>query len=93
MDPDPFEVFCRRALEQGQWGEPVLSGDQIVLFEVTEHKHFDPVEFQEQKEGIRAELALDRLGELLTSVVTDRRDEIGVSYDPQLAQNLGLDQG
>ena len=86
-------VEAALALEQGQVGEPILVGGQAVLFEVTERQHFDPLKFAEEREAVRNQLAGQRLMELLSSLVTDRRDELEVSYDPRLSQNLGLDQG
>lgn len=86
-------VEAALAMEQGQVGEPILVGGQAVLFEVAERQHFDALKFAEEKEAVRDQLAGQRLVELLSTLVAERREELEVSYDPGLSQNLGLDQG
>jgi hypothetical protein len=81
------------AAEQGAVGEPVVAGADIVLFEVSERIHFDPAEFATQQGETRAELASERVNQLISTLVSERRSELEVSYDPNLVANLGLDQG
>jgi lipid A disaccharide synthetase len=64
----------------------------VILFQVSERTHFDPVEFEANRDATRAELANQRLGELLATLVASRREELSVSYDPKLMDNLGLGQ-
>jgi peptidyl-prolyl cis-trans isomerase D len=80
------------ALEQGETSEPLVTGTDVVLFQVSERKHFDEVEFTANRDATRAELSNQRLGELLATMVASRREEISVSYDPELMDNLGLNQ-
>jgi len=81
------------ALEQGAVGEPIVSGAEIVLFEVSERRHFDSVEFAAGQEDTREALASQRVNQLIAAMVAERREELKVSYDPNLIANLGLDQG
>jgi len=81
------------ALEQGDVGQPILAGTDLVLFQVSERKHFDPMEFAAGQEETRAELANERLNQMIASLVAERRVELEVTYDPNLTANLGLDQG
>jgi len=79
-------------LEQGASGEPLLVGTDIVLFQVSERRHFDAAEFAVNREATRAELSNQRLSELLATMITSRREEISISYDPKLMDNMGLGQ-
>jgi peptidyl-prolyl cis-trans isomerase D len=80
------------ALEQGGTGEPLVAGTDVILFQVSERTHFDPVEFEANRDATREELSNQRLGELLATLVASRREELSVSYDPKLMDNLGLGQ-
>ncbi len=82
------------SLEAGERGAPVTLDDGAVLFEVTERERFDPIQFETEKDSTVANLKTQRLGELLDSLVAMRRQELDVTYDPGLVENLGLaDQG
>jgi len=82
------------ALEQGGVSEPMVHGSDVVLLEVTERTHFDNATFETAREDVRTRLESQRLGELLRTVITDRRDELGVTYDPQVFEAFRpADQG
>ncbi len=78
-------------LEVGQVGGPIALDDGAVLFEVLERELFDAARFAEEKESERNALRDQRFGELLASLIEARREELGVSYDPQLVANFDLD--
>ena len=78
------------ALEAGDVGDPIVAGSDVILFKVVERAHFDPAAFAEAKDAKREEIASRRLDELLGSVVAERRDALEITYDPQMAENLGL---
>ena len=61
-------------------------------FQVSERTHFDPADFAANQEATRAQLQSQKLNQLLASLMSERRAELGVSYDPNLMTNLGLDQ-
>ncbi len=80
------------ALEQGDVGEPIVTGQNIVLFQVSERNHFDPADFAANQDATRSQLESTKLNQLLASLMSERRQELDVSYDPNLMANLGLDQ-
>ena len=77
-------------LEVGDVGEPIVVGSDIVLFRVAERAHFDAAEFEAGRNTKREEIASQRLNDLLATVIAERREEIEISYDPAMAENLGL---
>jgi parvulin-like peptidyl-prolyl isomerase len=93
LGPNAEVSSAALALEQGDVGEPVVAGSNIILYQVTERKHFDPQEFASNQEATRAQLADQKLDQLMASLVAERREELNVQYDPNLVTNLGLDQG
>ena len=78
------------ALDVGEIGGPVAVDDGAVLFEVLERQRFDPARFAEELDTERNTLRDQRFGELLDSLIAERRQELGVSFDPQLVENFGL---
>jgi len=60
-----------------------------VLFQVAEKKGFDGKQFADQRDQIRQQLENDRLNRLMTSILEQRRREIGVTPDRQLLESLG----
>lgn len=78
-------------LDEGEVGQPAVVGGAAVLFEVVERHRFDPAELAERRESIREQLAAEQLNGLLSSLLRERREELEVSYDPGLIDNLGLE--
>jgi peptidyl-prolyl cis-trans isomerase D len=78
------------ALAPGQVGGPLPAGQGAVLFQVVEKKGFDPKQFADQRDQIRQQLENDRLNRLLSSILEERRRELGVTPDRQLLQSYGL---
>jgi peptidyl-prolyl cis-trans isomerase D len=81
------------AMEKGEAGGPIVHDRDVVLFEVTDRQRYDPQEFELQKERTREDLRLERLNSMLTSLVVQRREALGVRYDTQLLRNFDLVAG
>jgi peptidyl-prolyl cis-trans isomerase D len=78
------------SLRQGQTGGPIPTSQGAVVFEVMERKAFDPAQFATVKEQTRSTLQQEKAGRLLAALVEQRRKELGVEYDGQLLQTLGV---
>ena len=81
------------ALEAGGFGGPIRDDQGAVLFEVVERKRFDPLAFESERTSTRTALETQRATEMLTSLITARREELGVSYDPAFIENFQLAGG
>lgn len=66
------------ALSAGKLGGPVADGQGAVLFEVVEHKGWDPAKFAEAKPATLARLKQEKLGRYQASLIEQRRRELGV---------------
>ncbi len=90
---NPEVASAALALEVGDFAGPLRHENQVLLFEVLERQHFDPQEFETQRQETREAVRSERLNQLLASLVTQRRDEMGVTYDEQLLRNFELVPG
>jgi peptidyl-prolyl cis-trans isomerase D len=90
---NPEVASAALALDIGDFAGPLTHENQALLFEVVERQRFDPQEFEAQKEQAREAVRSEKLNRLLASLVTQRRDELGVTYDEQLLQNFNLVPG
>ncbi len=81
-------VSAALALDVGAIGGPLPYDGGAVLFEVVERHRFDPVEFDAQKAEIRAAIEQRRFAEVLTALISKRREELRVRYDEQMLQNF-----
>jgi len=81
-------------LDTGEFGGPVVHNRDLVLFEVAERQRYDPLKFEQEKDSARETLRQERLAQMLTSVINQRREEMGgVTYDTQLLRNFELTTG
>ncbi|MDX1630247.1 MAG: peptidyl-prolyl cis-trans isomerase [Thermoanaerobaculia bacterium] len=83
---------AERALSMGE-GEvagPMTAGDRAVLFEVVSRETFSPEGFARERERIAEQLRQQELNQLLSSLVNQKRRELGVTYDPQLLESFEL---
>lgn len=78
------------ALQPGQVGGPFPAAQGGVLFQVAEKKGFEPKQLAEQRDQIRQQLENDRLNRLMSSLLEQRRRELGVTPDRQLLESYGL---
>jgi hypothetical protein len=86
------ETVVRAAfeLEPGATGGPAAIGDGAVLFEVVARAKFDPVRFAAERDAVRRELRREETDRLTQALLVERREQVGVSYEPMLAEQLGL---
>ena len=81
-------------LDEGQFGGPVIHNRDAVLFEVAARQRYDPLKFEQEREAARETLRQTRLNQMLSSIISQRRDELGgVRYDTQLLRNFELATG
>jgi peptidyl-prolyl cis-trans isomerase D len=78
------------ALQPGQVGGPFADAQGAVLFQVAERKGWDPKEFQTNREQTRSGLEQERLNRLLSTLIEQRRRELGVEYDRKLLESYGI---
>lgn len=78
-------------LQPGQLGGPVGDAQGAVLFRVVERKAWNPQEFAAAKTQTRERLQQEKLQRFQAALIEQRRREMGVSYDRELLQQLGLD--
>ena len=90
---NPEVASAALALDIGDFAGPLTHENQALVFEVVERQRFDPQEFEAQKEQARETVRSEKLNQLLASLVTQRRDELGVTYDEQLLLNFNLVPG
>lgn len=78
------------ASKVGQVGGPVADAQGALLFQVTERKGWDPKQYATNKDQTRQTLLQQRLTNLQSALVAERRRELGVEYDRQLLQEIGV---
>ena len=93
LGSNPEVATAALALDVGSFAGPLTHQNQVLLFEVVERQRFDPQEFETQKDVARESVRSERLNQLLASLVTQRREELGVTYDEQLLLNWDLVPG
>ena len=80
------------ALSAGQLGGPVGDAQGAVLFEVTERKSWDPIQFAAARAQTREQLRRSRLNALESSLLEKRRRELDVRFDPAVLEEFGITQ-
>jgi peptidyl-prolyl cis-trans isomerase D len=89
MNPELAKTVMK--LKPGQIGGPVGDTQGGVLFQVVEHKAWSPKEFATAKDQTRERIQQEKLSRFQAALIEQRRRELGVSYDRDLMQQLGLD--
>lgn len=87
---NPELVAAAMKLQPGQLGEPVADAQGALIFEVKERKAWDPIAFAGVREQTRTTVQNEKLNQLLASLLAERRRELGVKYDQQLLDSLGI---
>jgi peptidyl-prolyl cis-trans isomerase D len=87
---NPELVAEAMKLQPGQLGGPVADNVGALLFEVKERKAWDPIAFAGVREQTRNTVQNEKLNQLLASLLAERRRELGVKYDQQLLDSLGI---
>jgi peptidyl-prolyl cis-trans isomerase D len=70
---------------------PVAAVGNALLYEVSSRTGLDPAVFAQQKDGLRQQMEQEQVSALVSSLVNARKQELGVTYDPQLLKTMGLD--
>jgi hypothetical protein len=86
----PELVKAALALPKGRIGGPVADGQGAVLFQVTDRKGWDPKQFASNREQTRTGLLQQKLSRLQGALIEQRRRELGVEYDRQFLDQLGI---
>ncbi len=84
--------LVKAAMEQpvGTVGGPVSVAGSALLYQVASRTGVDPLQFAQQKDSLRQQLEQEQINALLTSLINQRRQQVGVTYDPQLLEELGM---
>jgi peptidyl-prolyl cis-trans isomerase D len=77
-------------LQVGQVGGPVADSRGAVLFQVTERKAWDPAKFAAARDQTLQNLQQQRMQSLLAALLERRRRELGVDYNRQLLEQMGV---
>ncbi len=93
LGPSPDLAAAALALDIGDIGDPVVHDRDVILFEVTARQRYDPLRFEQERESAEDRLRQERLGQMLSSIINERRQELGVRYSPQLVESFELSVG
>ena len=86
----PDLVKAAMAQPVGQVAGPISVAGSAMLYQVTARTGVDPVQFAQQKDSLRQQLEQEQVNALLTSLINERRQKLGVTYDPRLLEELGM---
>jgi peptidyl-prolyl cis-trans isomerase D len=78
------------ALPTGQVGGPVADSQGAVLFQVTDHKGWDPKQYAANREQTRSSLLQQKIGSVEGSLIEKRRRDMNVTFDQQFLDQLGI---
>lgn len=90
MGYNPDLAKAALALQKGQTGGPVADLQGGLLFQVTDHKGWDPKQYASNREQTRTSLLQQKLGRLQGALIEQRKRELGVEYDRQFLDQLGM---
>ncbi|HET9768292.1 MAG TPA: peptidyl-prolyl cis-trans isomerase [Thermoanaerobaculia bacterium] len=84
--------LVKAAMEQpvGTVAGPVSVAGSALLYQVASRAGVDPAQFAQQKDSLRQQLEQEQINALLTSLINQRRQQLGVTYDPKLLEELGM---
>jgi len=74
--------------EQGALGGPVAVAGSAVLYQVSSKTGMNPQQFATQKEDLRKQMEQEQVNALVTSLVNARKQQLGVTFDPQLMKTI-----
>jgi peptidyl-prolyl cis-trans isomerase D len=85
--------LAEKAMTQplGRLAGPVGATGSAVLYEVASRTGVDPAAFAQQKDSLRDQLEQEKINAILGSLINAKKQELGVTYDPQLLKRLGLE--
>jgi peptidyl-prolyl cis-trans isomerase D len=78
------------ALQNGQVGGPLADAQGAVLFQVTDHKGWDPKQYAANREQTRSTLLQQKVASVEGSLIEKRRRELNVTFNQQFLDQLGI---
>ncbi len=78
------------ALQTGQVGGPIADAQGALLFQVTDHKGWDPKQFASNREQTRSGLVQQKVSRLESALIQKRRRELNVEYDRKLLEQFEI---
>ncbi len=78
------------ALQTGQVGGPLADAQGAVLFQVTDHKGWDPKQYAANREQTRSTLLQQKVASVEGSLIEKRRRELNVTFNQQFLDQLGI---
>lgn len=90
LGSNPELAKAALSLNTGQVGGPVADAQGALLFQVTDHKGWDPKQFASNREQTRTSLVQERVSRLQSSLIEKRRRELQVEFDRQLLEQFGM---
>jgi peptidyl-prolyl cis-trans isomerase D len=89
----PDLVKAVMAQPEGALGGPLAIPGRALVYRVAERKGADPATMAQAKTDLKRQLEEEKVNALLGALVNERKQELGVTYDPQLLEQLGLTGG
>ncbi|MDX1382139.1 MAG: peptidyl-prolyl cis-trans isomerase [Thermoanaerobaculia bacterium] len=77
-------------MEAGTTAGPFETPQGPLVFELLERTEMDPAQLEQERQAIRERLTRQRLDSLLQSTIDERRQEMGVRYNQELLESLGV---
>jgi peptidyl-prolyl cis-trans isomerase D len=90
LGSNPELAKAALALKTGEVGGPIADAQGALLFQVTDHKGWDPKQFASSREQTRSSLIQERVSRLQGALIEKRRRELEVEFDRQLLEQLGM---
>jgi peptidyl-prolyl cis-trans isomerase D len=84
----PELVKAASSAPVGTLAGPVVVASSALLYQVSSRTGVDPAQLAAQKETLREQLEQEQMNALLTSLINQRKQELGVTYDPQLLEAI-----
>jgi len=90
LGPAPHLAAAAMQLDAGAVGGPLVTPVGAVLFRVVKRTPFDAAKFAAERQATLDQLRRTEADRLLGSLLERRRQEVGVTYDPELVERFKL---
>lgn len=87
---NPVLTKAALALPAGQVGGPVADTQGALLFQVTDHKGWDPKQYAANRDQTRSTLLQQKVATVEGSLIERRRRDLNVTFDQQFLDQLGI---
>jgi parvulin-like peptidyl-prolyl isomerase len=87
---NPVLTKAALALPAGQVGGPVADAQGALLFQVTDHKGWDPKQYAANRDQTRSTLLQQKVATVEGSLIERRRRDLNVTFDQQFLDQLGI---